>query len=356
MKNISNKLTVLLVAAALALVLVSIYRQVRPSSRQLITVETGRFMTMGTFARIQLRCRDEPAGRLVLAQAVNTLELLEKILSTYRDDSEITLVNRQAARHPVKISDELYQLLLAAQEYSRLTDGAFDITVTPLIDLWRQAEKDARLPDEGEIEQARAKVGYQKVILSSAPEKTVSFSAEHVQLNLDAIAKGYIVDRVLAALRQPGISAGLVDIGGEIAGFGQDQPGRDWLVGIQDPFSRENDNPLSEVPRWKIRLTNCAIATSGNYRRFYTIAGERFSHIIDPRTGRPVDLLPSVTIIAPDTTAADALATAASVIGPEKALALIESLKDIEALLVAGSRENPKIYRTSGFSSFEAAP
>jgi len=356
MKNASHKLVILLVAAALALVLVSIYRQVRSSARQLISVETGRFMTMGTFARIQLRCRDEQIGRQALDQAVETLEPLDKIFSTYRDDSEISLVNRQAGHHPVKISDELFQVLLAAEKYSRLSDGAFDITVTPLIDLWRQAEKNARLPDEQEIEQAKAKVGYQKVILSATPEKTVSFSAEQVQLNLDAIAKGYIVDRVLAVLHQPGISAGLVDIGGEIAGFGQDQPGRDWLVGIQDPFSRENDNPLSEVPRWKIRLTNCAIATSGNYRRFHTIAGERFGHIIDPRTGRPADLLPSVTIIASDTTAADALATAASVMGPEKALALLESLKDTEAMLVAGSPENPKIYRTSGFNSFEAAP
>ena len=173
---------------------------------------------------------------------------------------------------------------------------------------------------------------------------------------MDAIAKGYAVDQALAALVKSGVVGGMVDIGGEITCFGENQPGRDWLLGIQDPFSAQNENQLSEKPGWIVSLRDCAIATSGNYRRYITISGQKYSHIIDPVTGRPAEKLPSVTIIAEKTVDADALATAISVMGPEKGMELIEILANTEAFLIAGSSEKPELYRSSGFAKLDVLP
>jgi len=147
--------------------------------------------------------------------------------------------------------------------------------------------------------------------------------------------------------------AALVDIGGEIACFGQDQPGKDWVIGVQDPFSEDNDNPLSQSPFCLIRVSNMGVATSGDYRRYIELEGHKLSHIIDPRTGLPANKLPSVTIISPKAVDADALATAVSVLGIEDGLALVESIPDTEALLIAGTREKPQEYFSSGFNKYK---
>ncbi|MFC1783516.1 FAD:protein FMN transferase [Planctomycetota bacterium] len=318
----------------------------------MIKGDSGTRMLMGTFGRIQLWCESEQIAQAALDAAFKALDEIEKQMSTYRDDSELSLVNRRAAQEPVPVSSETYNLLAQAVEYSRMTEGAFDITVAPLLDLWKQAAQQGRPPSEKDLSEVREKVGYRKLILS-ATQQTVSLAVEGMEINVDAIAKGYAVDRALAAVRRPGVKSALVDIGGEIACFGGDQLRQNWIVGIQDLFYEENGNPLSQRVRWKVALHDCAIATSGNYRQYVTIGGQRYSHIIDPRTGKPAEKLPSVTVIAPRTEAADALATAVSVMGPEKGMALIESLAETEAFLVTGTREELLIHRSSGFEKFE---
>jgi len=318
-----------------------------------LKIDSGAFLTMGTFGRIQIRCTDEQAGRRATEAALGVLEEVDQRFSTYREDSELAKVNLLAAKQAVEISPETYQLLLQANQYSRLTEGAFDITVTPLIRLWKQAAEDNRLPTEVEIREIKAKVGFEKLTLNAADPPTVEFAVEGMELNVDAIGKGYAVDRALAALREPGIVAALVDIGGEVAGFGESRPGKYWMIGIQDPQAAKRSHPLSQEPRWLIRLEDCAVATSGNYRQYVRIEGKQYSHIINPRTGRPADILPSVTVIAPTTADADALATAISVMGMEEGIQLIESLANTETLLIAGSRETPILVRSSGFTHFE---
>lgn len=323
---------------------------------QFLKIDSGSFLTMGTFGRIRILCRDKQAGRRALEEARSALENVDQRFSTYRDDSELSRVNRLAAKQSVAISLETYHLLQKAQDYSQRTEGAFDITVTPLIRLWKQAEKENRLPTDTEIREVKAKVGFEKLKLNASDLPTVAFVVEGMELNVDAIAKGYAVDKTLTALRQPCIIAALVDIGGEVAAFGQNRPAKNWIIGIQDPFAYDKHNPLSQRPRWLIRLQDCAVATSGNYRQYVTIGGKEYSHIIDPRTGRPADLMPSVTVIAPATADADALATAISVLGPEKSLAIIESLPDTEAFLVSGTKDDPQFFRSSGFGRFEISP
>jgi len=320
---------------------------------EIVKIDSGQMILMGTFGRIQIRCCREEQGRQALAAALGALEEIDRLLSTYRGDSELSEVNRDAGEKPVRVSLETYNLLEIALKYSRKTGGAFDITVAPLLKVWQEAEKQNRLPAVDELTKAEELVGFEKLRLSAPKERTVSFAEEGMELNVNAIAKGYAVDRVLTALRQPDVAAAMVDIGGEIACFGQNEPGKDWLVGVQDPFARSNDNPFIVKPRWKIRLRNCAVATSGDYRQYTTIKGEKYSHIIDPRAGKPTRKLPSVTIISERSVDADALATAVSVLGPKEGMKLIELLPNTEALLIGGTREKPQIYRSTGFNKYE---
>lgn len=319
----------------------------------LLDIDSGRFLIMGTFARIRLVCKSEQQGQEALSAARRTIDQIDKLMSTYRGDSELSEVNREAGKKPVRVSLETYDLLKMSLEYSRKTGGAFDITIAPLLKVWQEAEKQNRLPTADELKKAEELVGFEKLRLSAPKDRTVSFAEEGMELNVNAIAKGYAVDRVLTALRRPGIVAALVDIGGEIACFGQRISGEDWLIGVQDPFALSNDNPFIVKPRWKIRLRNCAVATSGDYRQYTTIEGKKYSHIIDPRTGKPIRKLPSVTIIAERSVDADALSTAVSVLGLEEGMKLIESLPNTEALLVGGTVEKPQIYRSTGFNKYE---
>lgn len=338
----------LIIAAVLALLAIAVLRQT-----PMTPVDSGPLMLMGTVGRIQLRCRNQQVGADAIATALEALRRVDRLMSTHRDDSELAAVNRHAATEPVTVSQETYTLLEKSLLYSRMTAGAFDITISPLLQAWKRAEKENRWPSEAELTQARRHVGYRKVFLSEQPQHQVRFSESEVQLNLDAIAKGYAVDVALAAVKQTGVTAALVDIGGEIACFGQDRPQNNWRIGIQDPFASDTDNPLSQKPRWILQLRDRAVATSGNYRRYMTIAEKKVSHIVDPCTGVPADKLPSVTVIAPRTIDADALATAVSVMGVQKGLALIETIPDTEALIVTGSHDDIQLHRSSGFSSYE---
>jgi thiamine biosynthesis lipoprotein len=319
--------------------------------QQAVKVDSGRMILMGTIARIQLYAQDAATGHQALDQAKAALKDIDRLMSTYRDDSELSNVNRLAADQPVTLSPETAYVLQKSQYYSQLTEGAFDITVAPLIAVWKTAADENRLPTEGEISQAQEKIGWQKVELSDSDPPTVRFITKGIKLNVNAIAKGYAVDLALDALKIPGVESALVDIGGEIACFG-----REWTIGVQDPFAPDTDNQLAQHPSWLLTCQNVAVATSGNYRRYKTIAGRKFSHILDPRTGRPAEKLPSVTVIAPKTIDADALATAISVMGPEDGIKLVESLPEIEAFLIAGTPDNPKFYRSSGFSKYEQSP
>jgi len=320
---------------------------------QEVELETDRFTAMGSFGHVRLRCGDETVGREAIADARHVLAEVDRLLSTYRPDSELSHVNQLADRQPVSVSPQTYELLRLALHYSRITDGAFDITVTPLVHLWQQAARENRLPTDAELAQARSRVGYEKLHLGDPNHPTVSFANPGMELNVDAIAQGYGVDLVLDALRRSGITAALVEIGGEIACFGGEPPQRPWRIGVQDPFAADNDNPLAQHARWVLQLTQGGASTSGHYRRHHTIAGRRYSHILDPRTGWPADALPSVTVIAARAADADALATAVSVLGTTEGLALIESLENVQALLVAGPPDRPTLYRSRGLARYE---
>jgi thiamine biosynthesis lipoprotein len=294
-------------------------------------VDTGRAVhsreLMGTLVTITSEgsafSRDKGVE---MAFAVMTTE--EARLSRYQPASDASRISAGAGRSPVPVSTTTLNVLRLSAEVSRLSGGAFDVTIGPLVLLWKDGAKFGRIPDSSAVERAQRKVDWTAVKLDGK-NRTVTLP-EGMAVDLGGLAKGYIVDRAVEALKTAGIDAGIVEAGGDLSAFGRPL-GRDgWRVGVQDPR-----NPSLAKPVAVLSIRDKAIATSGHYRRFSKIEGRRFSHIIDPRTGRPVENeLLSITLIAPTCALADGLATAVGVLGEKKGLALVDALSGVDCLLI----------------------
>lgn len=248
-----------------------------------------------------------------------TLRRIDALMSTYRDDSELTRFNASPGTAWTDASPELVAVLAEARRVSRLTGGAFDVTVGPVVNLWGfgpDLRADA-VPDDAAIAAARARVGYDRVETRASPPAVRKTRAD-VYVDLSGIAKGYAADRVAALLDARGCTDYVVAVGGELHVRGRDAHGEPWRIGIERPDGG-GVRPLQRV----VRPDRAGVSTSGDYRTFFAADGERFSHIVDPRTGRPVTHdLASVTVIADTATEADALSTALMVLGPEDGYAL----------------------------------
>lgn len=284
------------------------------------------------------------AGRATKAfdRAEGALAAVNAVMSVHLDGSELSRLNAAWADEPLLLSEDLWYVLDAARRFTEESGGAFDPTGRAMFQLWAQAGQARRLPDEAELAEARGHVGWDKLTLDGLWAMKLD---PDLQIDLGGIAKGYAIDWALEELRKSGAVGGLVEVGGDLAVFGQAPGGGAWRVGVVDPF--DPDGPPCGV----LTLTDAGVATSGNYRRFTLIEGRRYSHIIDPRTGRPVDEAPSVTVIAPDALTADAWATGLSVLGPA-GLAKIEQSPGVEAMLVTGTPEDHQVHYSSGFQRF----
>ncbi len=285
-----------------------------------------RFSVMGTDGRFDVRAPHAPAARRMCEPALARLRQIERAMSTYLEDSDVSRLNRLGGQGPVAVGAETRHVLERSLEFSGLTGGAFDVTYAPLRGLWLEAQQADRLPSERALEAALAAVGHEKLLLG--PEGA-RFGAPGMAVDLGGIAKGYAIDAAAGALRAAGASAGIVDVGGDLRLFGLPEPGGRWKVEVNAPAGVEE--------RVVLAVPGCAVATSGDYARRFSVAGERFSHIIDPRTGRPVADVPSVTVVAPDAITADALATGLSVLGPADGVALVDSLAGVECMMTARS-------------------
>jgi len=218
------------------------------------------------------------------------------------------------------------------------------------VDLFHTAEKTETAPSQEQITEAKSRVGFEKLRLDDQ-NRTVQFAVDGMRLDLGGIAKGYAVDKALDAIRRCGAIGAMVDIGGDIRCFGVPPEGRDhWVIGLQDPNSAVEGIGGGEL-LLKLKLADGAVATSGDYQQFVLIEGKRYSHVISRRTGTSVEGLSSVTIVADNATDADALATAVTVMGAEKGLALIEKLPEAEAIL-ATSRPKFGLTKTSGAEKY----
>jgi len=315
-----------------------------------VEADSGDQLVMGTFAHVVAVANDSGTAEKCVAAALEEIRRVDELMSDFKSDSDIGRANAEAAEHPVQVSESTYEVLQRSVEFSRLTDGAFDVTVGPLVDLFRTAKKTGAAPAEEQIAQARTKVGFEKLELDGE-NRTVRFSVEGMRLDLGAIAKGYAVDKATEAARRCGALGAMVDIGGNIRCFGAPPKGRDhWLIGVQDPNSAV-EGVVGGGLLFTLKISNAAMATSGDYQQFALIKGKRYSHILDPHTGGSAEGLSSVTIITNNATDADALSTAVTVMGPQKGLALIEKLPGTEAILIS-SVPKYEITKTSGVDQY----
>lgn len=290
-------------------------------------VEDTRLL-MGTVVQIKVSVsrQDEKAAREAIRKAFYEIARVEGVFSVYKDDSEISRVNRLNARDRLTVSDETFRLIQKSVEYSNKTDGAFDITVKPLADLWASAKKSGKIPASEAIKKVLSRVGFRDIVLDQA-NTTISFNKEGMALDLGGVAKGYATDRAVKVLEELGVISAVVNSGGDMYCLGRKSADRLWKVGIQHPRDR--------TKIWaELKLENKAIDTSGDYEKYFVAGGRRYSHIIDPRSGYPVgDGVVSASVIADDSATADILATALCVLG-EKGLSYIRSMNGIDAILI----------------------
>jgi FAD:protein FMN transferase len=281
---------------------------------------------MGTLVRITLYAPDEQAARDAFRAAFDRIRDLDRILSDYRPDSELNQITQAAVGHAVRVSEDLFRVLAASQDLADATGGAFDVTQGPVVRLWREARKTARVPDPAALEDAARRSGFRKLHLD-AEHRTVTFDMTGMALDVGAIGKGYAASEAIGVLGGRGVKSALVAVSGDLA-FSEAPPGQGgWRIGVYP------GEALPGVPAM-LELTNAAVSTSGSSEQHVDIGGRRYSHIIDPasRMGLVDDI--TVTVIAPNGLDADGLDTAVSVLGLDRGLALIESRPGTAALII----------------------
>ena len=282
---------------------------------------------MGTLMRIVLYAPDIETAKKAAKAAFARVAELNRIMSDYLASSELMRLCDQAGGAPVQVSADLFTILQKAEDVAKLSDGAFDVSVGPLVRLWREARRTKQLPDMRQLKQALAKVDYRKIRLD-ADRRTVQLLVAGMLLDLGGIAKGYTADAVLETLRRHGITRALFAAGGDIAVADPPPDAKAWKVGI------EALDKSAEAPMQYLALKNAAVSTAGDAHQFVDIAGVRYSHIVDPKTGMGLVGRRSVTVIAPTGVRADGLDTAACVLGLEKGMKMIEEQADCAALFV----------------------
>jgi len=295
---------------------------------------------MGTEVSVLLWHDDAAAGEQLVEEVFREAERIDKLMSTYIEDSRISEINRLAAEEPVVAGDELFQIIRRSLDISVLTLGAFDITYESVGQHYDFRKR--QRPDDATVETERKLIDYRFVDLNQAAG-TVRFRQEGVRINLGGIAKGYVVERGVDILRMRGAKNAIVTAGGDSRLLG-DRRGQPWMVGIRDP--RNEGQVAISVP-----LENEAISTSGDYERFFEEGDIRYHHIIQPSTGAPASGVNSATVFGPDAVITDALSTSVFVMGVDQGLRLIATLPDYESIVIDDAG---RIYYSDGLQQPEA--
>jgi FAD:protein FMN transferase len=286
---------------------------------------TASTKVMGTSLEIAVLGREVKSLDIAIRAAIKEMKRVESVFTTWDSESIISKVNREAGGQPVIVPTEVIKLTQRAIQLSKQSEGAFDITWGSVGKLWDfKAKKEAIVPSKNKIENALAGVGYLKIKIDE--EKSTLWLPKGTTIGYGGIAKGYGVDRAIEALKKHKIRNAIVNAGGDLRTIGTEF-GRPFNITIKHP--RDNKKYLAILP-----IANAAVVSSGDYERFIMVGGKRYSHILDPRTGWPVNHTQSVSLLAPSAALADALATGVFVLGAEKGLALVESMKGVEALIV----------------------
>ena len=297
---------------------------------------TQSHQAMGTVFTLYLYAADSRHAAASFEMAFEEIDRLDATLSNYVADSEFSRINRSAASEEVTTDPEVFGFLQRCMDYSRRSDGAFDITVGPLMRAWGFFRGEGHYPSRAELAKARTSVGWQSVTLTPA-SRTVRFTVPGVELDPGGIGKGFAVDSVVALLRESGVTSALIDAGSSsIYALGAPPHEKGWKVQIPRPEDRSKS--ISSV-----FLRDESLSTSGNYEKFFRLNGHTYCHIMDPRTGEPVQGTLQTTVITPRATDSDALSTAMFVMGPAKGKKLLQSVAGARGLWILGDSETTRI-------------
>lgn len=291
-----------------------------------------RRLAMGSQLHLTAHTADEPAARAAFAAVFTEFDRLDALLSVWKPDSDVVRLNAAAAGAAVAVHDDTRRVLHAAQKVSEWTGGKFDITFGALAEVWKfDHDQDNRVPAAAEIAARLPRVDYRAVAVDDGPG-TAAITRAGVRVHLGGIGKGYAVDKAIAILRAAGLRDFLIQAGGDLYAAGQAADGP-WRLGIQDPRGQAGDAFAM------VELRDATFSTSGDYERYFVKDGVRYHHLLDPATGQPARGSRSVTIVARDATTADGLSTGVFILGPDKGMALVEQLPDVEAVIVTADNE-----------------
>ena len=289
-------------------------------------------LAMGSELKLTAWSADEAGTGNAFDEVFATFNRLDSLMSVWKSGSDIVRLNEAAGDHPVVVSPEVLETLTIARKVSDWTDGKFDVTFGALSDLWRfDQDQDNRIPDRAEVVRRLPLINYQALILDQA-KRTAFLQQRGMRAHLGGIGKGYAVEQSMRILRGHGLTDFMIQAGGDLY-VGGTKDGRPWRLGINDPRGPAGSSFAM------LELSDATFSTSGDYERFFLKDGVRYHHIIDPDTGEPARLCRSVTIVSPSPVLADGLSTGVFLLGPEKGMALIERLPDVEGVIVSAKNE-----------------
>ena len=297
---------------------------------------------MGTWAEISLY-GDKKNTDKALGIIQNIFNEVNDTCSRFKKDSELSELNRTAAERPFKCDDMLWDVLIKSKFFYELSDGAFDVTITPLMELWGFFRKQDKIPTHSQIKKALEKVGLNKVVFNKK-DHSIYFKTKGIQIDLGGIAKGYAVDAAYDAVKNLDINAGVINLGGNIRTFPAPPPGRSFYsIGVRDPFDKD------KIMNGAVQVLDRSLATSGDYEQYVIINGERFTHIINPKTGYPVKDMAADTIICSSALWADGLSTSVFLEGEDFAAKIHKKYPDIDILVVRGYKDKPETIKITKF-------
>jgi len=282
---------------------------------------------MGNRFEITVEAGKEKDADRLLQIAVNEIKRIEEKLSTFKEQSETNLINRNAGVAEVEVSDETFQLIKRSKKISDLTQGAFDISYGSVDKrFWNFDAQMTSLPDRKTAKKMVKLINYRNIILNDE-KKTVFLKHEGMRIGFGGIGKGYAAEKTKDLLKSLGVKAGIVNASGDLTAWGIPENGKKWTIGIVHPDFRN-------MPFSYLEVTDLAVATSGNYEKFVVIDGKKYSHTIDPKTGYPIQGIKSVTIICPNAEISDALATPVTIMGIKAGLGMINQMNDIDCIII----------------------
>ena len=280
---------------------------------------------MGTAIRAELWHEDPAKGEAALDAVMEEMHRIDRAMSPFKPESELSRLNREAAKAPVPVSREMFELVARSVEFSKLSEGAFDITFASVGYMFDYRNRTK--PTAEKIAAALPGIDYRHIRLDRS-QCTIEFARSGVRIDLGGIAKGHAVDNCVALLKARGVKQALVVAGGDSRVLG-DRRGRPWMIGVRDP--RRKDSMVAMIP-----LVDAAISTSGDYERYFEADGVRYHHILDPRTGMSATGVRSVTIVGPDTTTTEGISKSVFIMGPERGIRFAESLSGVDAVVIDG--------------------